>query len=93
MFMTVMPGNRSADDGQADDAIARVIDSAARLGVELDQDEATKWIESMAAEATGGDIVVDVASGVFGHRATMLDLQPQDLDRFRKIAASRTGPT
>ena len=85
--MTVMPGNRSADDGRPDDAIARVIDSAARLGVELDQDEATKWIDAMATEATGGDIVVDVASGVFGHRATMLDLQPQDLDRFRKIAA------
>src|SRR5687767_14132770 len=80
--MTATPVN-----GSADDAIAKVIDSAARLGVELDEAEATKWIDAMAAEATGGDIVVDVASGVFGHRATMLDLQPQDLERFRKIAA------
>jgi hypothetical protein len=80
--MTATPVNRPADD-----AIAKVIDSAARLGVELDEVEATKWIDAMAAEATGGDIVVDVASGVFGHRATMLDLQPQDLERFRKIAA------
>jgi hypothetical protein len=70
-----------------EDAIARVIDSAARLGVELDETEAREWIDAMAAEATGGDVVVDVDSGVFGHRATMLDLSPSDLERFRSIAA------
>ena len=69
------------------DAIARVIDSAARLGVELDETEARGWINSMASEATGGDVVVDVDSGVFGHRATMLDLRPEELARFRRIAA------
>ena len=71
-----------------DDAIARVIDSAARLGVELHEGEALEWIRAMGAEqSTGGDIVVDVNSGVFGHRATMLDLRPEELDRFRRIAA------
>jgi hypothetical protein len=74
-------------DTTAQDAIARVIDSAARLGVELDEAEATGWIDAMAAESSGGDIVVDVDSGVFGHRASMLDLQPHDLERFRRIAA------
>jgi len=69
------------------DAIGRVVESAARLGVELNEDEAREWIAAMAAEATGGDVVVDVDSGVFGHRATMLDLQPQELERFRRIAA------
>ena len=80
--MTATPGT-----GSADDAIARVIESAARLGVELDAAEATEWIKAMSAEASGGDVVVDVDSGVFGHRASMLDLQPHDLERFRRIAA------
>jgi len=68
------------------DAIARVIDSARRLGVEINELEANKWIAAMAAESVGGDVVVDVGSGVFGHRASMLDLNPEDLARFRRIA-------
>jgi hypothetical protein len=68
------------------DAITRVIDSARRLGVEIDGGEAREWIASMAAEAKGGDIMVDVDTGVFGHRASMLDLDPADLARFQKIA-------
>ena len=71
---------------QLDDAIARVIDSAARLGVEIDAGEAQRWIDSMAHEQAGGDIVVDVDTGVFGHRASMLDLDPADLERFKSIA-------
>ncbi len=73
-------------DTAQQDAIARVIESATRLGVEIDPDEAQRWIESMRAEAAGGDIVVDVDSGVFGHRASMLDLDPLDLARFKQIA-------
>ena len=73
-------------DTQLDTAIAKVIDSAARLGVEIDAAEAHKWIESMAAEAAGTDIVVDVDTGVFGHKASMLDLDASDLARFQKIA-------
>jgi hypothetical protein len=71
---------------EMNDAITRVIDSAARLGVELDADEAQRWIESMAAEQAGGDVVVDVDTGIFGHRASMLDLDPADLVRFQHIA-------
>jgi hypothetical protein len=67
-------------------AIARVMDSAARLGVEINVIEAQRWIDTMAREQSGGDIVVDVDTGVFGHRASMLDLEPADLARFRKIA-------
>jgi hypothetical protein len=40
----------------------------------------------MANEQSGGDVVVDVGSGVFGHRASMLDLDPNDLKRFKQIA-------
>lgn len=73
-------------DTRMDDAIARVMDSARHLGVEIDESEAGQWIAAMAAESQGGDIVVDVDTGVFGHRASMLDLDPVDLARFRRIA-------
>jgi hypothetical protein len=63
-----------------------MVESAARLGVELNEGEALEWIKSMAAESKGGDIVVDVDSGYFGHRATMLDLSPKELERYRKVA-------
>jgi hypothetical protein len=69
-----------------DAAIARVIASAIRLGVELDAHEAAEWIREMAAESTGGDLVVDVEAGVYGHRVTMLDVRPEDLARFRTMA-------
>ena len=37
------------------------------------------------SESTGGDVVVDVDSGIFGHRVSMLDFTPRDLARFRAI--------
>ncbi|MDP8904047.1 MAG: hypothetical protein M3N29_01800 [Chloroflexota bacterium] len=73
-------------DTARDEAIARMIDSAARLGVELHEQEARDWIAAMATESSRGDIVVDVESGVFGHRATMLDLDASDLAHFRRLA-------
>ena len=76
----------STDPTTVQDAIERVVDSARRLGVEIDAQEAQQWIDSMAREAAGGDIVVDVDTGVFGHRSSMLDLDPADLERFQKIA-------
>jgi hypothetical protein len=66
-------------------AVDRIIESAHRLGVELDRDEAEQWLSAMALEAQGGDVIVDVDSGVYGHRVTMLDFQPRDLERFRRI--------
>jgi hypothetical protein len=67
------------------EAIARVVESAQRMGVELDEREAEEWVSAMEDEATGGDLVVDVNTGVYGHRVTMLDFQPQDLARFREM--------
>jgi hypothetical protein len=66
-------------------ALAGVIESAARLGIELDQDEAAAWVSALETEHEGGDIVVDVDSGVYGHRVSMLDFSPRDLARFRAI--------
>ena len=69
-----------------DEAIAKVVESATRLGVELDEREAAEWVAAMETEASGGDLVVDIDSGVYGHRVTMLDFQPEDLARFREMS-------
>ncbi len=67
------------------DAMARILESARRMGVELNEREAANWVAAIEAEATGGDVVVDVDSGVYGHRVAMLDFSPADLARFRTI--------
>jgi hypothetical protein len=77
----------TAEEIERGKAIELVVESAARLGVELNEPEALEWIKSMTAETGGGEIVVDVDSGVFGHKATMLDLRPDELARYRKIAS------
>src|SRR3989304_3634894 len=61
-----------------------ILGSARRLGVEMDEAEALQWLGAMAA-GSGGDIVVDSRAGVFGHKVSMLDFAPQDLERFRAI--------
>ena len=66
-------------------ALDGVLESARRLGVELDEAEATEWVAALEAEAEGGDIVVDVDSGIYGHRVSMLDFTARDLARFRAI--------
>jgi hypothetical protein len=79
-------GNTVAStDAERAAAIARIVESAERLGVELDQREAEDWVAAMETEARGGDLVVDVNTGVYGHRVSMLDFAPEDLARFREI--------
>lgn len=65
--------------------LARIIESAKRLGVELDEGAALQWLAAVAAGQGDDDVVVDVQTGVFGHRLTMLDFSAQDLAHFRKI--------
>jgi hypothetical protein len=72
-------------ESTADEQLTKIVEAAARLGVELDQLEAMRWLTAMAAAPEGGDVVVDVASGVYGHRVSMLDFSPVELARFRRI--------
>jgi len=65
--------------------LQRIIDSANRLGVELDETEALQWMTAISAAQTGGDVVVDTSSGVFGHKVSMLDFSPEDLTYYRKL--------
>ena len=43
------------------------------------------WLTAMAAGSDDHEIVVDIDSGTFGHRVSMLDLNPAQLARFRDI--------
>jgi hypothetical protein len=65
--------------------LGRIIESARRLGVELDDAAALQWLTAIGAAQAESDIVVDIREGVFGHRITMLDFSPERLAYFRKI--------
>ncbi len=66
------------------DNLQRIVELARRLGIELDEADALQWMTIMAAEL-GSDVVVDVQSGVFGHRISMLDFSTEQLVHFRRI--------
>jgi len=65
--------------------LQRIIESARRLGVEMDEEEALQWLTGMAAEQDESGIVQDTRTGVFGHKVSMLDFSDADLDHFRKL--------
>ena len=82
------PQTSKADAATSEDraeAVAGLIESAGRMGIEMDEAEASTWLGAMTAQAVGADVVFDIASGVYGHRVSMLDFQPSDLARFREI--------
>lgn len=74
---------QQSDSATAD--LERIIESASRLGVELDEAEALSWLTAIAATTEGGDVLVDARAGVFGHRVSMLDFSDADLDYLRRI--------
>jgi len=66
--------------------LERIIESAHRLGVELDEEEALQWLTAIASsQGQNENVVVDISSGVFGHKVTMLDFSQEDLEHFREI--------
>ena len=68
--------------------IDQIIESARALGVEIDEEEAIQWLTNMAAlDAEGTGLDFDRRNGVFGHRVVLLDFDPADLDRVRRVAA------
>ncbi len=67
--------------------LERLVESAKRIGIELDEADTQRWLAAIAAEATaqvGADISVDTEHGVFGHKIAMLDFSPSVLARFRR---------
>lgn len=66
--------------------LQRIIDSARRLGVAVDEVKAVQWLTAMAA-AKSNEITIDKESGVYGLNMTMLDFSPSDLAHFREIGS------
>jgi len=75
---------KSSEPDAAQTDIQRIIESAERLGVTLDEADTVQWLAAIAAQ-TDDDVTVDVRSGTFGHRVAMLDFSPKELARFRRI--------
>ena len=74
-----------SDPTNAQTDLQRILESAKRLGVEMDEADALQWMTAMAAGSTGGDIVVDTHEGVFGAKMAMLDFSPEQLAHFREV--------
>ena len=76
----------SEDQGSTPSAeLQRIVDSANRLGVELDEEEAMQWLTAISISKAGGDVVMDIQQGVFGHKVSMLDFSSEELSYFREI--------
>ena len=70
----------------ASEDLKGIIESARRLGVEIDEEEALQWLTAMAA--TGADeVALDTAHGIYGQRITLLDFSPEQLSYFRTIGS------
>jgi hypothetical protein len=80
-----MKGNSMSKSKSPTANLKKIIESAQRLGVKMDEEEALQWLTAIAAAQTTDDLVVDTRSGVFGYKVTMLDFSPKDLDYFRQI--------
>ena len=63
----------------------QIIQSANRLGIELDEADALQWLTAITASQQEDDVVFDDRTGVFGHKISMLDFNPEDLAHFRKL--------
>ncbi len=70
-------------DRQTD--LDRILQSAHRLGVEIEEEEALQWLTTMAASMDDNEITVNTRSGVFGHKFSMLDFSDKELNYFKRI--------
>lgn len=71
----------------AEEEVQRIIAAARKLGVEVDESDAIQWLSAIAgSQSMLGEFTVDAQSGVFGHRITLLDFDPDSLERYRSIA-------
>jgi hypothetical protein len=74
-------------EASAEEEVQRIIEAARKLGVEVDEADASQWLTAMAgSHSAPGDFAVDAQSGVFGHRITLLDFDPETLEHYRQLA-------
>jgi len=72
-------------DQYSRESLEKIIESAKRMNVELDEQEAVAWLDSIKHAKDGEEITFDERTGVFGQNIAMLDFSPERLDYFRKI--------
>lgn len=76
-----------AEAGSAEEQVGKIIEAAGKLGVEVDETDTVHWLTAVAASSSApGDLSVDARSGIFGHRITLLDFDPEVLARYRRMA-------
>ena len=70
-----------------DEALASSGSAAAAEHVEFDAEQARTWVLAVSS-GDGASLVQEDASGVFGNRIALLDFDPEDLDRLRRLVPS-----
>ncbi len=65
--------------------LSRIVESAHRLGIELDEAEAMQWLTAIASIKSTTDLTIDADSGVFGSKIVMLDFSTEQLEHYRQI--------
>lgn len=65
--------------------LTRIVESAHRLGIELDEAEAMQWLTAIASIKSTTDMTMDADTGVFGSKIVMLDFSTQQLDHYRQV--------
>jgi len=71
-----------------EESLQRIIDSARRLNVELNEEEALEWMKAIQKfKDSEDDITFCERTGVFGQHVAMLDFSTDRLDYFRAIGA------
>lgn len=65
--------------------LQQIIESAQRLGIELNESDALQWLTAISAVQEEDEVVFDERAGVFGHKVSMLDFSSEDLAHFRKL--------
>jgi hypothetical protein len=67
------------------EALDRIIESARRLGVEMDENDARRWLAAIGERSSEPGVILDERTGIFGHKVSMLDFSTADLEHFRRI--------
>jgi len=75
----------ASNQSPANQDLQHIIESAQRLGIELNEADALQWLTAISAAQGESDVVFDERAGVFGHKISMLDFSSDDLAHFRKL--------
>ena len=68
-----------------EEALDRIIESARRLGIEMNEADARQWLAAIGQNTSDPGVVIDERTGVFGHKVSMLDFSTADLEHFRRV--------